>query len=313
MPLTATQARTAQAIVNLFETGQVLGDYGQVTLIEGDSGHLTFGRTQTTLGSGNLHRLVETYCANAGALFGTRLEPYLPRLAAADLSLDHDGKLHNLLRASADDSVMRETQDQFFDQFYWQPAVRAATKLGITSPLGTAVVYDGHVHGSWARLRDRTSAAVGAPAKAGERRWIGAYVAARRHWLGTSTRQDLRATVYRMDAFQRLIELGQWGLELPLVVRGREISEFTLAGTPPGCYDGPAPGSRVIGLQAGAPLPRGLDVRRLQLGLSDRGADIRADGVYGQASAAHVKAFQHSHRLPATGIADIALITRLAA
>ena len=48
--LTITQKKTAQAIINIFETGVVLGNYGQVTLIDGDTGHLTFGRSQTTLG-----------------------------------------------------------------------------------------------------------------------------------------------------------------------------------------------------------------------------------------------------------------------
>jgi chitosanase len=52
--LTSSQKDTAQAIVNVFETSAVLGKYGQVTLIPCDSGHLTFGRSQTTLGSGNL-------------------------------------------------------------------------------------------------------------------------------------------------------------------------------------------------------------------------------------------------------------------
>ena len=53
--LTATQKKTAEALVNIFETGEALGDYSQVTLIAGDTGHLTFGRSQTTLGSGNLN------------------------------------------------------------------------------------------------------------------------------------------------------------------------------------------------------------------------------------------------------------------
>jgi hypothetical protein len=33
MSITPTQAGTIRAIVNLFETGHVLGDYGQVTVI----------------------------------------------------------------------------------------------------------------------------------------------------------------------------------------------------------------------------------------------------------------------------------------
>ena len=49
-----------------------------------------------------------------------------------------------MLRASADDHVMRETHDRFVDEVYSPPAVRATDRLGIVSPLGTAVVYDSH-------------------------------------------------------------------------------------------------------------------------------------------------------------------------
>lgn len=117
--LTATQKKTAQAIVNIFETSTVLGDYGSVTVIPGDTGHLIFGRSQTTLGSGNLDDLLQRYCSNPGARFGAKLSPYLSRFAARDLRLDGDRHLHNLLCASADDPVMRETQDVFFDRVYW--------------------------------------------------------------------------------------------------------------------------------------------------------------------------------------------------
>jgi len=115
--------------------------------------------------------------------------------------------------------------------------------------------------------------------------------------------------VYRMDALQRLIDQGFWGLELPLVVRGQEISTATLSAMPPGCYDGPPPGSRVLAVQS--PLARGLDVRLLQLGLSDLGADIKADGVFGQASLRGVKDYQTQHGLPANGVADVALIAQV--
>src|SRR4029453_5387556 len=97
--LTSTQKKTAEAIVNLFETGEVLGDYSQVTVLAGDTGHLTFGRSQTTLGSGNLHELLQRYCANTGARFGRRLSPYLARLLAHDFGLDEERTLHNILRS----------------------------------------------------------------------------------------------------------------------------------------------------------------------------------------------------------------------
>lgn len=306
--LPATPAQTAKAIVNIFETGAVRGDYSAVTLLPGDSGRLTFGRAQTTLGSGNLDLLVQRYCAAAGARFGARLRAWLPALAARSTAADTDNQLHNLLRASADDPVMRDVQDAFFDAQYWDPALRAASGLGIRSPLGIAVVYDSWVHGSWAPLRDRTNAA-GTPADVGEHEWVQRYVRSRRDWLATHPNPLLHAAVYRMDAFQRLIDQDAWALPLPLVVRGQEISPATLAALPPNCYDGPQPGTRTLAVQS--PLQRGLDVRLLQLALSDQGCDITADGIFGSASARFVQAFQRTSGLPQNGAADPGLIGRL--
>jgi chitosanase len=112
-----------------------------------------------------------------------------------------------------------------------------------------------------------------------------------------------------MDAFQRLIDQGYWGLELPLIVRDTEISAASLSANPRGCYDGPQPGTRNLSLEI--PLLRGLDVRMIQLALSDLGMDIKADGIYGQTSVRLMKAYQQNNGLPVTGAADITLIARL--
>jgi hypothetical protein len=128
---------------------------------------------------------------------------------------------------------MRETQDIFFDEVYWQPAARAADNFGIQSALGVAVVYDSWVHGSWKALREMTNQKSGPIATLGERPWIKAYVENRRSWLANHRRSDLQGTTYRMDAFLRLIEQGYWGLALPLVVRGEEISLATLRAVRP--------------------------------------------------------------------------------
>jgi chitosanase len=308
--LTDSQSQAAKAIVNIFETGAVLGEYSQVTLIPGDTGHLTYGRSQTTLGSGLLHDLLSLYAGNAGARFGTRLRHYLPRTKARDIGLDRDVVFCNLLRAAADDPVMRETQDGFFDSRFWRPAVAEAKRLQLTLPLSVAVVYDSRVHGSWDRLRDQTMDRDGTVEALGERAWIAAYLTRRRHWLASHERQDLRPTVYRMDAFQRLVDQDRWGLALPLVVRGREVSVLSLAAAPPGCYEGPAPGTRQLALSA--PLARGLDVRLLQLALSDSGLDVAADGIFGQASSDVLREFQTRSGQPATGVADAAQVATLA-
>ncbi|MBO9548071.1 peptidoglycan-binding protein [Pseudomonas sp.] len=307
--LTALQKRAAQAIVNIFETGSVLGDYGNVTVIKGDSGHLTFGRSQTTLSTGNLYILVERYCQNPGARFSQQLQDYLIPLKACDTELDHTGLLHNILRATADDPVMRDTQDNFFDDKYWQPAEKSAEDIGITTPLGLAVIYDSTVHGSWGLIRDRVLHAKGNPVAVGEHAWIAAYVDAREDWLANHDNEVLHATVYRTQALRQLITQGHWGLDLPLVVRGLEISTATLNAMPPGCYDGPQPGSRALALQT--PMARGLDVRLVQLGLCARGADIKADGLFGQTSVARLKEYQKAKGLAASGVADVSLIVQL--
>ena len=308
--LTSTQKQTAEAIINLFETSEVLGDYSKVTLIEGDSGHLTYGRSQTTLGSGNLHILIDQYCARHDARFRDRLHHYLPRIAERDLSLDRDWQLHNLLRASADDPVMRDTQDAFFDEHYWQRAAAVAEGAGITSPLGMAVVYDSFIHGSWERIHSRTCESLGGEAhNIGEKSWITEYVRIRRSWLAGHSRHDLRATTYRMDTFLCLIELGLWALELPMVVRGKEISSVTLNMTPPNCFDGPVPGSRVIALET--PLQKGLDVRLLQIAISDAAIEINADGIFGPASARCLREYQKHNNSPQTGVAGQELLAAL--
>ena len=148
------QKKSVQAIINVFETGRPLGNYGQVTLLPGDSGHLTYGRSQTTLASGNLFLLISAYCLDPEAQFGEALRAFLDRLAGTELSLDHDTAFRSLLREAGDDAVMWRVQDAFFDRVYWVPAERSAAYIGSKTALGMAVVYDSRIHGSWHRIRD---------------------------------------------------------------------------------------------------------------------------------------------------------------
>ena len=107
------QKRTAQAIVNIFETGRLVGDYGQVTLLAGDSGQLTYGRSQTTLASGNLYLLIKAYCADPAAQFTVQLTPYLPALERRDPAVNQDAALRGLLREAGGDPAMQSCQDGF--------------------------------------------------------------------------------------------------------------------------------------------------------------------------------------------------------
>lgn len=297
--LTELQKLAAQAIVNVFETGRARGDYSRVTVLPGDTGHLTYGRSQTTLSSGNLFLLIDGYCAADGALLATALRPFLPALREGDTRLDRDTGLHRLLREAGRDPVMRRHQDRFFDAVYWEPGVAGARALGVEGGLGTGVVYDSHVHGSWRRMRDRTLERHGTPGDLGERDWIRHYVRERRDWLATHSNELLHRTVYRMDSFDELMRDGRWELELPFRVRGVRIDEDVLTAEPGG-GSAEDPAERLLLLRD--PRLEGDDVRAVQEALVDAGFDVVVDGVYGPRTTDAVEEFQRRAGLKVDGI-----------
>lgn len=289
--MTTQQQATIAGIVNVFETGRLGGDYGAVAVLKGDKGHLSYGRSQVTLGSGHLFKLLDEYCREPGAAFADGLRPHLLRFQQRDVSLDTDGPVRDLLaRAGREDKVMRETQDRYFTANFLKPASDAAEASGITAPLGHAVVYDSHIQGGWSILRPR----IGPVDARGVQDWVRRYIDLRRAWL-LSLSPPVPSTVYRMDAFGALVEQQKWNLELPLSVRGVNISADLL----------PAPGSaagaaRVLRLTS--PYLRGADVTAVQAALAARGRQIAADGIYGPYTHALVKAWQTENSIAEEGV-----------
>jgi chitosanase len=314
--LTEAQKRTAQAIVNIFETGRANGDYAAVTVIPGDPGHLTYGRSQTTLASGNLFLLISDYCGSAGSEFADALSVFLDRLRARDFSLDRDRTLQQLLRAAGEDPVMQDIQDQFFDRVYWTPAMEKASAAGIGLPLGVAVVYDSTVHGSWdtgANIKKRTINRFGDVAQLSEKTWIGRYVETRKDWLANHpTIPILRKTTYRMVAFEALIAADNWDLTLPFAVRGVTLDNSLLAGASMRVSAQDEESDRLLLLQR--PFLRGPDVRSFQQALVARGLmqAAEADGVFGPTTDAVIREFQRSQGLKVDGIVGPATRAALA-
>lgn len=298
--LTDLQKRAAQAIVNVFETGVPLGDYGSVTLLEGDSGHLTYGKSQTTLASGNLYLLIKDYADTADAILASAMRPYLPRLDALDLSLDRDTDFHALLRSAGDDPVMQRVQDAFFDRVFWVPAARSAAYIGSVLPLGMAIVYDSRVHGSWHAIRDRVIKEYGTVSDLGEKNWMRRYTDYRRNWLATHRNTLLRKTVYRMDSMQTLMGTEKWDLSLPFSVRGITIDRSVLTGGPAVRVSADEAPRRL--LRRRKPWMRGDDVSALQQALSEVGGAIRVDGVFGNETENAVTRFQRKNGLTPDGI-----------
>lgn len=296
--LTEQQKAAAAAIVNIFETGSIRGDYGRVTYVPGDRGQLTYGRSQTTLASGGLLRLLRLYCDQPDASYRASLVGYLAPLERKDPALNTDLRLRALLRAAGADPTMQDVQDRFFERGYWQPAVAAAATLGLREALSVTVVYDSFVHGSWAKIRARVAARYGAPAAIGEREFVRLYLVERRDWLSTTS--DLLArTVYRVDALLALVRADNWGLILPFRVRNVEIDADDLD---------LAAHARISGLDDDEvelylrdPRMIGPAVRALQTALKAHG-DLDIDGVFGPATDRAVRSFQTMSGLVVDGI-----------
>lgn len=298
--LTELQKKTGQAIVNIFETGHPLGDYGKVTLIKGDSGHLTYGRSQTTLASGNLYLLIKAYCDAPDAQFAAPLDQFLGRLANRDLVLDTDVTFRTLLREAGDDPVMHDVQDRFFDRVYWASGENSATRWSIFTTLGVAVVYDSTVHGSWPRIRDLTTQRHGNPPATDEKDWIGFYVSERRNWLANHTNPVLHPTVYRMDEFSKLIHNQNWDLALPITVRGVQIDETVLTAGVPVRISAHEETERILQLQT--PFMVGDDVEAVQQALRQARISVDVDGIFGHLTEAAVRRFQQLKGLTVDGV-----------
>ncbi len=226
MNLTPKQKSICEQVINVFESGSPQGNYGTISIYK-DGPHnmrqVTYGRSQTTE-YGNLHELVEMY-VQAGGIYSEALRPYLDKIEVAPLA--DDATFKQLLRdAGKKDTVMRQTQDTFFDKRYFAPAMNWADTNGFGLPLSALVIYDSFIHSgsilSFLRKRFPESP----PASGGdERTWITQYVDTRQNWLANHENRILRNTIYRTECFKTEIDRNNWDLtQLPIVANGISIS-----------------------------------------------------------------------------------------
>lgn len=210
-------------IIRYFETSKVSGaDYGAIsTFHDGPNKRLqiSYGMAQTTE-YGNLPALIKMYIDAKGSYAGAFI-PYLSKLGNLKLpSLAEDTTFVQLLKRSAQDPIMQDTQNKFFNKYYLQPAQNWFTANGFTLPLSLLVIYDSFVHSGSIMdfLRNRFPAKL--PVAGGsEKEWITEYVQVRDAWLGTNTnRPILRNTDYRTDSFIYAIRDNNWMLDKPFKV-----------------------------------------------------------------------------------------------
>jgi chitosanase len=226
MNLSSEQRRLIEQVVNVFETGRPQGDYGAISIYH-DGPHnirqITYGRSQTTE-YGRLRELVAMYVAAKGILSGD-LQPYADAVGTTPL-VDDAGFKDLLRRAGREDPVMQQTQDQFFDQAYFQPAIAWADSHGFAEALSGLVIYDSFIHSGGILWIIRGLFPESPPSDGGnERTWITQYVAARDSWLSQHPRSAVRATTYRTQCFKQEIARSNWDLTMvPIMANGVAVS-----------------------------------------------------------------------------------------
>jgi len=226
MNLSQDQKRLIERVINTFETGTPDGNYSTISIFN-DGPHnirqITYGRSQTTE-YGHLKELVQKY-VDAGGTFSEDLRPFLGRIGNIPLTDNTDFKA--LLRnAAKQDQVMRDSQDEFFDEAYFAPAIKWADDRGFTLPLSALVIYDSFIHSGSILGVIRSKFAEKPPASGGdEKAWIKAYVNARHNWLANHPRKVVQGTVYRTKCFKNEIQRDNWDLSnVPINANGTNVS-----------------------------------------------------------------------------------------
>jgi chitosanase len=225
--LTDGQRLVCERVINAFETGTVQGRYDAISIFNDGPNRIrqiTYGRSQTTE-YGNLRKLVKMYVDNGGQ-FADELRPYVPLVGRT--ALVDDAQFKQLLkRAGREDPVMRSTQDVFFDEVYFQPALRWAGSNGFARALSVLVIYDSFIHSGGildflrARFPERP------PARGGdERTWIRQYVDVRHAWLTNNSNPQVRPSAYRTRDLAREIARENWDLQmLPINAHGVSVDD----------------------------------------------------------------------------------------
>lgn len=234
--LSPDQQRRADQLISLFENSTLEIQYGYCEALHDGRG-FTAGRAGFTTSSDEVYELASSY---ARLKPGNMLEPYLPRLKelSSEGSSSTSG-LHGFPGAwekASSDPAFRKLQDEMVRERFLEPSLALARKLGLKTPLARAALYDTIIqHGnaddpdSLPSLVAKTSSTMhGSPAQGvDERLWLAAFLKIRRaclaHATEPETRHEWAASVDRCEAFQAMVEAGNFDLKGPILVETRHF------------------------------------------------------------------------------------------
>ena len=240
------EAQAADYITGIYEGGKP--DYCALADSPTDPGGLSYGKHQASETSGNLKDMLDRYSNSTDPAPDPAIKADLDKQLNDNFSDDgksytgsaaQRAKLKQVLKKACKDPAMQKTQDQFFKEQFYDPAVAKAAQYGVTTPLGKAIYYDmqiqgpGLVDGFSTRALKKWSQANGVdpPATAcrpqdpngpDEREFLLMVDAERRAKMQAST-TDYHNTTYRPDGFDRLLDANNMDLSQDFVLQGQPV------------------------------------------------------------------------------------------
>ena len=221
MNITSDQKRIIESVISVFEGGKATGNYAAISTFDdapNGSAQVSYGKHQATE-FGALKPLLELYVAKKGQ-YAQNIEQYIDQIGKQTLaSNDH---FIELLSWCSRDDIMRQCQDEIFQERYFKRALKYADDNLFFKPLSLLVFYDSYIHGSpMANFLINRFSEVKPIHGGDEKTWVEKYVITRRAWLNGSIK--LKPTVYRMDTMLKLISENNWDLIPPFFVNGVKI------------------------------------------------------------------------------------------
>lgn len=251
----------ANDITGIFEGGKP--DYCALADNPEDAGKLSYGKHQASETSGNLHEMLQRYSNSTDPvpdpILKKQMDDQLHHFSADGEGYQGTGAqrtgLKQLLKKACKDPAMQKTQDDFFREKFWVPANAQAGKYGVSTPLGKAMYYDmqiqgpGLVDGFSKRALKRwshengvnppaTACAPDDPNGPDEKTFLYLVDAERRKTMQNSSNAPYKASTYRPDGLDQLLDQDNLDLSKDFMLRGEPVNGIPRVGDFPGPQEG---------------------------------------------------------------------------
>lgn len=236
----------AETVTGIFEGGQP--DYCALADHPDDLGKLSYGKHQASETSGSLKQMLDRYSAltdpKPDPTIKAQVDTHRAKFHANGRSYDgtdaERSQFRAALKKACKDPAMQRAQEAHFKQNYFDPALQKANKYGVTSPLGKSMYYDMEIQGSalvdgfskralekWSDSQDLSPPATACKPQdlkgPSEKEFLYLVNAERRTTMQNSSNDLYKATIYRPDSFDRLLDQGNMNMDKDFNLRGQHV------------------------------------------------------------------------------------------